>query len=232
MKKAILLAALVSTGAAVQAQDSSYSVTVDFPYVTKYVFRGAELAEDSIQPSIELAVGDFYAGVWTNNPVVKKDGAAYDNEVDFYAGYGIPLNDTWKLDIGGTYYYYPETSSDDLEDQVEPFVGLNGSIGSFSTSIYGYYEFEYEIWTTAATVGYSFPLEAIGASLDVTGTLGYSSYKDSEEYFYYGVGVAVPFQLTDSASIRVGADWVDNDNHDFVGNDDVIWFTAGLSVGF
>jgi uncharacterized protein (TIGR02001 family) len=94
MKKTALILALLATRLGLNAQESklSYSVTVDFPYASKYVFRGIEYAKDSIQPSIEVASGNFYAGVWTNQPVTNNS----DNEFDFYAGYGIPLNDKWK----------------------------------------------------------------------------------------------------------------------------------------
>ena len=85
MKKiaAIVLAAAVSVASLSAQEDSSYSISMDFPYVTEYVFRGVGLAEESIQPSIELASGDLYAGVWTSQPVA---GAGVANEVDFYLG--------------------------------------------------------------------------------------------------------------------------------------------------
>lgn len=225
MKKAFLAFAALAAGVAAQAQDSGYKITVDFPYVSKYVFRGVELADESIQPSIEVAVGDFYVGVWTNNPLVKN----FDNEVDFYAGYGIPLSDTWKIDLGATYYAYFETDDSILEDQIEPFVGLTGTIGGVSTSVYAYYELEYDIFTGVGSLGYSLPLAESGLSLDFTGTLGWVSPDVGEDYVYYGVGVAIPYKLNDNATVRVGLDWVDNDIDN---GDDTVWFTAGLSLGF
>ena len=53
MKKttALLLAAVLSGGSLSAQEESSYSVTVDFPYVSDYVFRGVKFANDSIQPS-------------------------------------------------------------------------------------------------------------------------------------------------------------------------------------
>ena len=92
MKKlTFLLAALVS-GASLSAQAPaaapapapSYSVTVDFPYTTKYVFRGIQAAKGAFQPSIKVTSGDFYAGIWVSAPVDK----GYELEIDYYAGYG------------------------------------------------------------------------------------------------------------------------------------------------
>ena len=52
MKKISLLLAALVTGASLSAQApapapaaSAYSVTVDFPYASKYVFRGVQYAE-------------------------------------------------------------------------------------------------------------------------------------------------------------------------------------------
>src|SRR6185369_11441239 len=112
----LLLASLVTTGAWLSAADpapamapapvSSYSITLDFPYTTRYVFRGFQYAKDAVQPSIKLTTGDFYAGIWVSAPL--DDG--YELEVDYYAGYGFKLSNGWSLDVGATVYSYPGLS--------------------------------------------------------------------------------------------------------------------------
>lgn len=227
MKKTALLVAAVLAGSSLHAQEpaSAYSVTLDFSYVSEYVFRGISLADDAIQPSVEVAVGDFYAGIWTSMPITNK----YTNEFDFYAGYGLALSDTWALDLGATYYYYPETSSGD--EQFEPFVGLTGEIGGgFSSSYYMYYETEFETFTYQGSLGYTIPLSD-QASLDLSGTVGFvdpDTYL--EEYLYWGAGAVVSYTLTNNASAYVGANYA---SHDLDGlEDDHFYANVGVTIGF
>ncbi|MBL9190793.1 MAG: hypothetical protein JNJ82_00465 [Opitutaceae bacterium] len=229
MKKTALILALLATGLGLNAQESklSYSVTVDFPYASKYVFRGIEYAKDSIQPSIEVASGNFYAGVWTNQPVTNNS----DNEFDFYAGYGIPLNDKWKLDVGATLYYYPEADTSSFDEQTfEGFIGLTGTVSGFTPGIYAYYDFDLKAFTVQGSVGYSISLESAGTSLDFTVTLGNVSPDVGDDYIYYGIGVNLPYKLTEKATFAVGAQYASNDLDG--ADDNHLWFTAGLTVGF
>jgi uncharacterized protein (TIGR02001 family) len=229
MKKIALVLALAALGTSLRAEESklSYSVTVDFPYASKYVFRGIEYAKESIQPSIEFASGNFYAGVWTNQPITDNT----DNEIDFYAGYGMALNDTWKLDVGATLYYYPEADTSSFEEQTfEGYVGLTGSVAGFTPGIYAYYDFDLEAFTLQGSVGYSIPLETAGSSLDFTLTLGNVSPDVGDDYMYYGIGVNLPYKLTEKATLAFGAQWASNDLDG--ADDNHLWFTAGLTVGF
>ena len=223
-KTALILAALVA-GASVRAQDTSaYSVTLDFPYVSEYVFRGVSYADDAIQPSIEFATGDFYAGVWTSMPITSR----YTNEFDFYAGYGVAVNDTWALDLGATYYYYPETGSED--EQFEPFVGISGDIAAgISTSLYVYYETEFEVFTYQGSVGYSMPLsDTIG--FDLSGTVGYVNPDAGDSYTYWGVGGVFTYTLSDKASAYAGLNYATNDITGVEG--DFVFVNTGVTIGF
>lgn len=226
MKKiaAILLAAGIA-GSSLSAQDdSSYSITMDFPYVSDYVFRGVQFAEDSIQPSIEFATGDFYAGMWTSQPVVGNVA----NEFDFYFGYGIALSDTWSVDLGYTYYYYPETPSGD--EQSEPFIGLAGDLGGgFSASLYYYYEFEFEASTFQVDLGYSIEMSDT-STFDLAANYGNVSITGGS-YSYYGFSATVNYTLNDVAGTYAGIVYADNDIGGGV-DDGFTYFIAGLSLGF
>lgn len=222
-KTALLIAALAIGAGSVRAQD--YSITLDFPYVSKYVFRGIELAKESIQPSVEFASGDFYAGIWSNQPVTKR----IDNEFNFYAGYGVALSDTWSLDFGATYFYYPETPSTTFEDQFEPFIGIAGDIGGFSTAFYLYYETEYELLTYQGSLGYSIPLSD-AVSLDLSASLGYQDAPGNASYTYWDLGASFGYAINDTASAYLGVTYASND---LAGaDDDFIWVTTGITIGF
>ena len=225
MKKtaALLLAALVS-GSSLSAQESSYSLTMDFPYVSDYVFRGIKYADDAIQPSIEFATGDFYAGIWISEPVTN----TALNEYDFYAGYGIAISDTWALDVGATYYYYPETLSGD--EQFEPFIGATGDLGGgISGSAYYYYETEFEVSTFQFGIGYSSELSD-AATFDLAADYGFVSASGGGDYNYYSFSGTINYALNDTAGTYFGLVFTDNDITGADGS--FLYFMTGVSIGF
>ena len=225
MKKtaALLLAALIS-GSSLSAQESSYSLTMDFPYVSDYVFRGIKYADDAIQPSIEFASGDFYAGIWISEPITN----TALNEYDFYAGYGVAINDTWALDFGVTYYYYPETPSGD--EQFEPFLGASGDLGGgVSASAYYYYETEFDVSTFQFGLSYSSELSD-SSTLDLAADYGFVSTDGPGDYNYYGVSAKINYALNDSAGTYFGLVYADNDITGADGS--YLYFITGVSIGF
>lgn len=227
-KTALLLAALLTTGASLSADDAatpSYSITADFPYATRYVFRGLQYAEGAFQPSIKVTSGDFYAGVWASAPVDK----GYELEIDYYAGYGFKLQNGWSLDTGLTLYTYPGLNGGGDKATWEPYLGLNGSFGAVTSATYAYYDLTLDVFTLQQTLGYSIPIND-KTSLNWSATLGRAEPDAGSGYTYYGLGLAVPYKLSDKATVTVGAqyashdlDWAD-DNH--------LWGTLGFTYTF
>lgn len=236
MKKyALILAALVS-GAAMQAADamtapaSSYNVTVDFPYTSKYVFRGLEAARDSFQPSVKVVSGDMYASLWTNQPLTNRE----ENEIDLAAGYTYKLNDKWSLDGGLTYYYYPEANTRvDDEYTTEAYVGVNGSISALSVSAYLYRDFNINSYTAQANLGYSVVLSDT-ASLNLGANVGRVTNVGPATYTYYGASAQIPFKLNKATTFTVGANYSTHNNKSIarVVGDDKFWFNTGITVSF
>lgn len=231
MKKIALFAVLASTAGLALAQQepkSSYSVSVDFPYTSKYVFRGLEAASDSIQPSVEVAVSDFYIGVWTNQPITKNQS----NEFDFYAGYKLKLNDSWNIDGGATVYYYPEAdlANGGRQNTTEAYLGLNGNIKGFTPGVYAYYDTTLETTTAQLQLGYSLPLASAGLSLDFSANAGRVYANTGTDYNYYSVGLNVPYKLSDKALVYAGVAYSDNNYTEMKG--DFVIYTAGITVGF
>jgi len=228
MKKVTLLLCLFASSLGLRGAEAapSYSVTVDFPYASKYVFRGVQYAKESIQPSVELASGNFYAPIWTNQPITDN----LDNEFDFYAGYGLPLSDTVKLDFGATLYYYPEADTSVYDSNTfEGYIGLTGSVSGFSPGVYAYYDTTLKAFTLQGSVGYSVPMATAGTSLDFSATLGNVSPDSGSDYAYWGLGVNLPYKLSEKATAAIGVQYAST-NAD--GSDDYVWFTAGVTVGF
>jgi conserved hypothetical protein, proteobacterial len=229
IKKTALAIAAVAAGVSAQAQDeaakSDLSVTVDVTYVSDYVFRGEKLADASIQPSVEATYGDFYAGAWHSSELSHNDG---DTETDLYAGYGLKINDTFSVDFGVTRYTYSGGSQD---DSTEVYVGVSANV-LLTPSVYYYYDFDNETYTIEGSVGYSLPIDAINASLDLSGKVGHVG-APGDDRTYFVVGAAVPYKLSDTATLTAGVDYIVNDGDRLIDNDeDGLVGKVGISIGF
>jgi uncharacterized protein (TIGR02001 family) len=227
-KTAFILATLLTASLArADATESSYSVTADFPYASKYVFRGLQYAEDSFQPSIKITSGPAYAGIWTNQPLTKN----LDNEIDLYAGYNFALSNGWSVDVGGTFYYYPEadTNAGLLEHTFEGYVGLTGTVQGVSLGLYAYNDFDLDAVTFQGNLGYSIPIDA-KSSCNLAASIGNVSPDAGDDYTYYSLSAQFPYKLTDTATLTGGVNWA---SHDLAGwEDNHFWVNVGLTVTF
>ncbi len=241
IKKTILALAALGAGASVYAaeQANAVSFTLDNTIVSEYIFRGKELGDYSFQPSLEAKYGDFYAGVWGNLSETYAPSGPGDykqNEFDVYAGYSLAINDTISLDAGLTYYHY---SPDSDTSTFEPFIGANAKVAGFNLGLYYYYDAQILDATVEGSVGYSVPVEAIGTSLDFSANLGYVSgdgvespaFNVVENYTYWGFGVAVPYKVSENATVTVGVKYTDV-NEDAINGNAEFTYSAGLSIGF
>lgn len=241
IKKTALALAAVAAGVSAQAQEASaLSVTVDVTYVSDYVFRGVQLGDASVQPSIEASYGDFYAGVWHTSELSSNDGTT---ETDLYAGYGFAVTDIVSLDVGVTQYTYSGGSGG---DSTEVFVGVAADV-LLSPSLYVYHDFDYDTYTIEASVGYSIPVDAINTSIDLSASVGYQTSDDNyssggvdlglDDYTYYTVGASIPYALSDTATLTVGVEYIYNTEDAVTGfsghnNNDAVVGSAGISIGF
>jgi uncharacterized protein (TIGR02001 family) len=215
MKKIIAVTAMVMVASAgLWAQEPTVGLTVDATYASKYIFRGVVLGEHALHPSFELSYSDFYAGIWGNVALAKKDDYPDNEEWDFYFGKSFALTDIASLDVGYTYYYYPEFSSNNGTQEV--YLGMNWDVSGFSPAIYAYYDFDLEAFTVQGSVGTSIPLESMGTSLDLSASVGHVD-ADGFSYTYWSVGAAVPFKLSEKSTITAGVTF---GTHDISGLDD------------
>jgi uncharacterized protein (TIGR02001 family) len=224
IKNTILALAALTAGVSTQAAEaaqaaqaaksSALSVTADISYVSHYVFRGLLVADDAVQPSIEATYGDFYAGVWYSDALDSFDqgnGGITSSETDLYVGYNYKVSESIKLDVGVTRYLYEGQSTDDT---TEFYIGA-----SFDTflkpSVYAYYSEEANnagVATYTASIGHSIALGFIHSSLDLSALVGFVNAYDNEEYVYGVLSAAIPYKLSENATLTVGVDYVANDD--------------------
>jgi uncharacterized protein (TIGR02001 family) len=114
---ALSLAAVLTATTRAQTPMGDLTGTGAISYESQYVFRGKKIADSSIQPKAEVGLqlnanSNFYIGSWANEPVSRRSGTGLSqfqhDEIDLYAGvyYNLPAN--LAVDIGDTYYWYPE----------------------------------------------------------------------------------------------------------------------------
>lgn len=228
MKKILVLAvaALATTGVA----RADYSLSSDLTYASEYIFRGIQLGDNTLHPSIELTQGDFYLGMWAALPIDQVESKGWTNEFDFYLGYTKELSDKASVDLGVTYYYYPDG---EVEESTEAYLGMTFDVGGFTPSGYAYYDFDLEALTLQGSIGYSIPMAGAGTSLDLSATYGYVEPDEGDSYSYYGASAQVPYKLNENATLTFGVHYASNDIDDvFDVDDDFFYYTAGVTIGF
>ncbi len=230
MKKTVLIITALLASLSLRAEEeSAISATVDVTYASKYVFRGVELAEGTLMPSVEIGYGNFAAGIWSAQPITSN----IDNEIDFYAGFSVPIDDTWGVDVGATIYYYPEldTAGGTVDDYTfEPYIGISGEVNGIATGVTAYYDTTLETLTLEGSLGYSVPLEGAASSLDFGASYGHVDPDGGSGYNYYNLGVSIPFAISDTATISLSVDYAGSDISG--ADNDFLLGTIGMSIGF
>ena len=99
--KITAIAAAVLTAASVsQVALAEGSVSANIGYVSEYHFRGIQqTTSGSTSAGLDYENGGFYLGTWAAD-------VAEGLEIDFYAGYGIELDNGLALGAGVTSYQY------------------------------------------------------------------------------------------------------------------------------
>lgn len=210
---------------------------------TKYVFRGVQLQDFSVQPSLVVEhCSGAYGGVFINAPTSR----VRDTEYDLFAGYQIGSG---KLigDVGGTLYFLPADDPRGARQTVEAHAGVRYSpIKNLSTALYGYYDFNFEEWTGEVSAAYALMLDAMGHSympayINFSVFAGYSDgnntihgigVKVKDSYSYYGASVEVPVRLTKRLSTNFGVQYGVADGFHDMGRKHNVWGFASLSYEF
>jgi uncharacterized protein (TIGR02001 family) len=124
---------------------SGPALTGNVTIVNDYLFRGlSQTSEDpALQAGAEYGSADsWYIGAWGSNVAWLSDLSTPDArissslEIDLYAGWRIPINDAWKLDVGLYTYYYPGDYPRGFTRPytTEGYVGLSWSIATLKYS--------------------------------------------------------------------------------------------------
>ena len=211
---------------------SDVSISTTFAFESEYVFRGAQLADESFQPSVEVSYEGFYLGTWVSSPMIDP-GAQFLNEVDIYGGYGIEVSDTISLDVGLTYYWYPEEPAT-ASGTKEFFLGVSHGIAFFPDP-YLYYDVDLDTFTIEFSKGHSFALDGEDGALtfDLGAGLGFVSPKDGDSGIYASGTADFSYSFSDSASLSIGIRFSGiGDELAGGGRTSNAWWGTSFSAGF
>ncbi len=128
--RALALAAVVFTLAAVPGQTAAQSFSLGGDLVSRYIWRGADFGESfSIQPTLEFSSGALTIGSWASYSIAA-DGAGA-NEHDLYLSITAG-----PVSFGVTDYYFPAPGGTEFFNYdgdgngahwIEPFISFDGT---------------------------------------------------------------------------------------------------------
>jgi uncharacterized protein (TIGR02001 family) len=243
MRKTLFAVAALVAAAGLSAEEtkSSYSVTTDFTYTTRYFFRGVKNQDSALQPSVTFAQGAFSAGIWSSQALSDKSAQwAQGKEYDFFAGYAFALENNASVTLGGTYYYYPSArpSLSEVKKSYEASIAFAAPVGPLTGKLSAFHDFKFDSNTLQADLGYSVPIS--NGSFDVGVYYGYNDIGDGDAdlsgtagytYKYYGADASVSVKLSEKATIKLGGHWTDTSG-DLPSPDKNLWVTLGITVVF
>lgn len=247
------LASLIvaATGAAAPAlADVSVSTTLGFE--TRYLFRGIQFAGSSFQPAVTIGYEGFYVSGWANLPIGDEDLTSFGGEeIDVIGGYSTALTEFVTVDVGVTYYTFPNLDAGFFDlfredgdglgaNTIEPYIGF-AFTAPLSPKVYLYRDFLFDTFTVQGSLAHSFPLTS-GFSLDLSGIAGYVFDDDAGSDYLYGHATAnVSHPISETASFYVGARFGGSDIAGGSVFDDAssgttqasgFWFGMGISASF
>ena len=223
--------------------ESPHSFSANTLIATEYLYRG--ITQTNEGPTIqggfdyEYVPFGFYVGSWASNIEFNTGGNTNDAsiEMNFYGGFAGELANGIGWDIGGLYYYYPDTNEDSGAGDYD-FVEVYGNTSyTFSASMdptidagFAYspdfYGEDGDSIYVHGTFGFSLPHDfgfyGMVAWLDVagdetTGRMATGGAIDGFDYVHYAIGISKEVSI-----LTFDLSWNDtNDNcDDLLGDDD------------
>ncbi len=150
------------------------TTTAEVDAVSAYVFRGAQIATASVQPSLTAQWGDVYATGWVNRALQPAESSELDLTLGATHG---------PLDAGVTAYTYPGRAATTWE----PYVGFSREAKDVKASLYAYQDLTLNVTTfegKASAKAFSF--KRVEASFEAA--IGTAHGRDLPAYTYWSAG--------------------------------------------
>lgn len=235
------------------AKADSVSISTALGVESRYLFRGVQLAGTSLQPSATISWKGFYGSLWGNFPIGNENFFIQPEwqEIDYIVGWSGPVTALVSIDVGLTYFTYPNRDDGFFDlyredgsglgfDTLEPFIGASFA-APLSPKLYVYHDFDFDTTTVQGALSHSIPVAA-RLSVDLAGLIGYVFDDDGGTDYLYGHATAnLAYALSDSASLYGGVRFggsdipggsVFEDSTLGVRDSSGFWFGIGLTAKF
>jgi len=220
-----------------------WSVTLDFTYNSKYVWRGIEVTSDPVmQPSITAAYQGLSFNVWTN--IDTTDVNSYEwqsNEIIYTLDYSF----TWKyvnFSVGANHYAFPQAH---VGDTTEVYFGIGSALMGRPTVTFYQDVDEHRGTYIVLSMGHTFenvwqPCANLSMGVDVSGSIAWGSKKHNT--YYYGtrdawtdavLSLGLPFAIGEHVTITPaihGSMVLDKSVRDALADKGSFW--GGITVAF
>lgn len=225
-----LAAALGLAASAAQAEDlgQGFSVTGGATLVSDYRFRGISFSDED--PAIQGTItfnheSGFYVGTWASS--IEDSPTFGHTEVDLYAGWAKEFTPGTTVDVGVTYYTYPNGNAGP-SDYFEPYAKVSHQLGPVKATVGAAYAFDQSAIANDDNL-YLFTDAALaipGTPLTAKGHFGYSdgSLAPTGDYTDWSLGLDAAV-----GPVTVGVAYVDTDLGDFPLVDAGIVFSIGAA---
>lgn len=213
MKNSMVMAAGLMMAVAASVAIAESEITMD--YGSSYIWRGQVLNSAAVvQPGMTVSTPiGVYLNAWGNMDATKKNelGGKF-TEVDLTAGYSLPLEGIFSMDVGAINYLFPyhnEQGEGGLDETTELFASAGLDV-ILAPTVSVYYDID-EVKGAYVNAGIGHSYAATDAlSLDAGLSLGWGSSK------YNGVYFGEESSKLNDVNVSLGASYA---------------LTEGLSVG-
>lgn len=249
----ILCAATAISTPAFSQDDDGINPSSTISSVSEYVFRGVSLGGSSLQPSTEISTDiGITVGAWYSAGI-GSDSSVQADEIDLYVNYSLPFDGPVSFDIGGTYYFYPQSGSlFETDGGVAGSYEVYGSVGlsdlPLSPAATVYYDFTLENLTLEGSIGHTLPLPREGWTADLGLTAGLVDSDAGTDYEWGTATVSLNKAITDSIAFYLAGNFTVNSEDNTLGfdrqvlangfefatadSDTQFWFGSGLTVSY
>lgn len=187
-------------------------VTGGVTLVSDYRFRGISFSDEdpAIQGTINLAHDSgFYIGTWASS--IEDSPVFGHTEIDLYGGWAGEVAPGTSLDVGLTYYVYPNgNDAFGPSDFFEPYAKLSHTLGPVEATVGAYYAWSQSAIGDADNLYLFTDAEAAipGTPLTLKGHFGYSdgSLAPTGDYLDWSLGIDAAV-----GPVTLGLAYVDTD---------------------
>ncbi len=212
--------ALLASAAVMAAGVASAEVTGNFAITSDYIFRGVSSGQ-AVQGGLDWSHDSgAYAGVWLSNAAIDDD-TENEDEVNYYVGYGLGLNDGLSLDLGYIRYTSDESTDGDIN---EVYVGVAGEAWSATL----YYGDEERADSTEEDEFYYLDLGYDVACGETTSVSLHAGYLSDEADDNDAIDLSVTYNVGD---FSMGLSYLDHDD-DGADDDEDVLMVVGWGTEF